>query len=70
MLIGRYLADPERSPATSIRRAVAQREEAQREVESKLSADKLGQFHAMLAGAQAHVSISEGRALQLIIIAP
>ena len=69
MLIGRYLADPERSPAASIRRAVAQREEAQREVESKLGADKLGQFHAILAGAQAHVPISEGRALwQLIII--
>jgi len=69
MLIGRYLADPKRSPAASIRRAVAQREEAQQEVESKLSADKLGQFHAMLAGTKTHVAVSEGRAQwQLIII--
>ncbi len=69
MLIGRYISDPERSPAASIRRAVAQREAAVREVEGKLSGEKLAQFRAMLAVAQAHVPISEGRALwQLITV--
>jgi len=69
MLIGKYLGDPTRSPAASIERAVRQREEATREVESKLSGEKLGQFRAMLTACEKHVAVSEGRAMwQLIII--
>lgn len=69
MLIGRYVSDPTRAPAASIARAVKQREEMTKEVESKLTGEKLQQFHGLLAGAQTHVAVSEGRALwQLIII--
>lgn len=69
MLIGRYLADPERSPAASIRRASEQREEAVREVEGRFSGEKLDRFRTLLSMAQAHVPMSEGRALwQLITI--
>jgi rifampicin phosphotransferase len=69
MLIGRYVSDPARAPAAAIARSVEQREEMTKEVESKLKGEKLQQFLALLAGAQAHVSVSEGRALwQLIIL--
>lgn len=69
MLIGRYVSDPERSPAASIARSVKQREHMTREVESKLKGEKLQQFRSLLTAAQDHVSVSEGRALwQLIII--
>jgi phosphohistidine swiveling domain-containing protein len=69
MLIGRYLADPDRSPEAAMQRAVRQREEAEREVEAKLSSEVLPQFRAMLAKVRAHVPVSEGRALwQLITI--
>jgi pyruvate,water dikinase len=69
MLVGRYLADPERTPAAAIRRAVAQREEASREVAGRLPEAKLAEFNALMAGAQAHVAVSEGRALwQLITV--
>ena len=68
-LISHYIADSERSPAVAHRRAIEQREEAVRDVEGRLSADKLPQFRTMLAGCQTHVPISEGRALwQLIIV--
>lgn len=68
-LISHYIADPKRSPAVAHARAVAQREQAVREVEARLNSDKLPQFRAMLAASQDHVPISEGRALwQLIII--
>jgi len=68
MLIGRYVSDPARAPA-AMARAVKQREEMTQEVESKLSGEKLQQFHGLLTGAQTHVSVSEGRALwQLIIL--
>jgi phosphohistidine swiveling domain-containing protein len=69
MLIGRYLEDPDRSPAVAIKRAIEQREQAVREIEVKLSGEKLAQFRQMLSVVQAHVPVSEGRALwQLIII--
>ncbi len=69
MLVGRYVADPARSPLTSIRRSVEQREEAIRDVEGSLSADDTVKFRSMLETAKDHVPISEGRALwQLIII--
>lgn len=68
-LISRYVNDAERSPAAAHVRAVAQREDAVRDVEARLKADKLPQFHAMLSTCQAHVPVSEGRALwQLITI--
>jgi pyruvate,water dikinase len=68
-LIGHYVNDPERSPRASQERAVQQREEAVREVEELLGADKRAAFRAMLDSVQAHVPVSEGRALwQLIII--
>ena len=68
-LISHYIRDTDRSPAAAHQRSVAQREEAMREVEARLSADKLPQFRAMLATCQVHVPISEGRALwQLIIV--
>jgi phosphohistidine swiveling domain-containing protein len=69
MLVGRYVSDPSHAPAAAIARAVKQREEMTEEVESKLTGEKLQQFRGLLAGAQAHVPVSEGRALwQLIII--
>ncbi len=69
MLIGRYVSDPAQAPAAAIARSVRQREEMTREVESKLSTEKLQQFQELLAACQAHVSVSEGRALwQLIIV--
>ena len=68
-LIGHYINDSERSPAAAHRRAVEQREGAARDVEARLSADKLPQFRAILAASQNHVPISEGRALwQLITV--
>ncbi len=69
MLIGRYVSDPAQAPAAAIARSVRQREEMTREVESKLSTEKLQQFQELLAACQTHVSVSEGRALwQLIIV--
>jgi pyruvate,water dikinase len=69
MLISRYVNDAEHSPAAAHLRAVAQREDAMKDVEARLSADKLPQFRAMLSTCQVHVPISEGRALwQLIMV--
>lgn len=69
MLIRHYINDPERSPRASIERSVAQREEAVRQVESKIAADKVPAFRSMLSAAQAHVPVSEGRAhWQLTVI--
>jgi pyruvate,water dikinase len=68
-LISHYVDDSAHSPAAAHRRSVEQQEEAVRDVEARLDADKLPQFRAMLAAAQAHVPVSEGRALwQLITI--
>lgn len=69
MLIGHYISDPQRSPRAAIQRSIAQREEAIRQVEAKIAADKLPAFRSMLSAVQAHVPVSEGRALwQLIVI--
>jgi pyruvate,water dikinase len=69
LLIGRYLKDGATTPATAIQRARLQREEAMREVESRLSGDALADFKDKLAAIQIHVPISEGRAhWQLTII--
>jgi len=69
MLIGRYVSDPAQAPASAIARSVRQREEMSREVESKLTGEKLQQFRELLAACQAHVEVSEGRAMwQLIIV--
>jgi phosphohistidine swiveling domain-containing protein len=68
-LIGHYVNDPARSPRASHERAVREREQAVREVEAILSDGKRAAFRAMLEPVQAHVPVSEGRALwQLIII--
>lgn len=68
-LISHYINDAERSPAAAHLRAVAQREEAVKDVEGRLGADKLPQFRAMLEMCQVHVPVSEGRALwQLITV--
>jgi pyruvate,water dikinase len=68
-LISHYINDPERSPEAAHLRAVEQRKEARAEVEKRLPAGKLPQLKAMLEASQAHVPISEGRALwQLITI--
>ncbi len=68
-LIGRYLNDGTTSPAEAIERSVRQREEAQRDMERRLSGEKLAEFRAMLDVASPHVSISEGRAqYQLTIV--
>jgi pyruvate,water dikinase len=67
-LISHYIADPDRSPAASLRRSVQQREQAVREVEGRLSEQALPQFRAMLEACRSHVSISEGRALWQLII--
>jgi phosphohistidine swiveling domain-containing protein len=68
-LIAHYINDPERSPRAAHARSVAQREEAVRQAESMIAAEKLPAFRAMLSDVQAHVPVSEGRALwQLIIV--
>ncbi len=68
-LICHYVSDPSRSPDVAMKRSVAQREEAIGIVESKLSPEKLPAFREMLSGVQAHVPVSEGRALwQLLIV--
>ena len=68
-LIGRYLREPERSPAVSLRRSAAERATAIREVESRLGGEKLARFRGLLAAAEAHVGISEERAhWQLLLV--
>jgi phosphohistidine swiveling domain-containing protein len=68
-LIGRYLHDPEHSPAEAMRRSVQQREQVAAEIEARLPEDKRAEFKAMLAAAQPYVHVSEERALwQLIAI--
>jgi rifampicin phosphotransferase len=68
-LISHYINDPDRSPAMAHARASEQREDVVKDVEARLNPDKLPQFRAMLEASQAHVPVSEGRALwQLITI--
>ncbi len=66
-LIASYLADPERSPAASLRRARAERDSSIREMESTLAPDKLPRFRELLKAAQASVPVSEGRAMWQLI---
>jgi rifampicin phosphotransferase len=61
-LIGRYLQDPAHSPGAALARSASIREQARRETESRLPADKLQHFHELLAASNAHVGISEDRA--------
>jgi pyruvate,water dikinase len=49
-------------------RAVAQRESALREVESRFDEEKLGRFRELLAASLAHTRISEGRAFWQLMI--
>jgi phosphohistidine swiveling domain-containing protein len=62
-LIARYLSDPERAPAASLRRAVAQREATVAETEALLRPDEIEHFRALLRAARRHVPISEDRAM-------
>ena len=69
-LIGRYLAEPERSPDVALQRSLGQREAALKEVEARLPADKLPQFYELRNACADHLAISEARAFwQLAIIA-
>ncbi len=61
-LIGRYIADAAITPAAALARSRQQREEAMREVETRLSGEKLEQFKERLAAGETHVPISEDRA--------
>jgi pyruvate,water dikinase len=69
-MIGRYLAEPERSPDVALERSRGQREAALREVEARLPADKLAKFYELRDACADHLAISEARAFwQLAIIA-
>jgi phosphohistidine swiveling domain-containing protein len=68
-LVGRYLHDPDHSPAESMRRSVELRQKTAAEIESRLPPDKRAEFQNLLAAAQPYVQVSEERALwQLIAI--
>jgi phosphohistidine swiveling domain-containing protein len=68
-LIGRYLHDPEHSPAEAMRRSVEQRQATAADIESRLPENKRAEFTEMVAAAQPYVQVSEERALwQLIAI--
>ena len=68
-LIGRYLDDPEHSPAEAMRRSVHQREAMASDIEARLPDEKRTEFQTLLVAAQPYVQISEERALwQLIAI--
>ena len=69
-MIGRYLAEPERSPDVALERSRGQREAALKEVEARLPADKLAKFYELRDACADHLAISEARAFwQLAIIA-
>jgi rifampicin phosphotransferase len=69
-LIGRYLEEPERSPDVALQRSRGQREEALKEIEARLPADKLPEFYELRDAAAGHLAISEARAFwQLAIVA-
>jgi phosphohistidine swiveling domain-containing protein len=68
-LIGRYLHDPEHSPAQAMQRSIEQREAMVTAINARLPEDKRTEFQALLAAAQPYVQVSEERALwQLIAI--
>ena len=66
-LISRYLQDPTFAPAAAVQRSREQRVAAIAEMESRLSPPQREQLHGLLAATQAHVGISEGRALWQLI---
>ena len=67
-LIGQYLRDSG-GLAAAMDHSVQQREDAEREVERRLSGEKLAEFKVMLDVCRPHVSVSESRAQwQLTII--
>jgi pyruvate,water dikinase len=69
-LIGRYLAEPERSPQVALERSRGQREATLAEIEARLPSDKLPKFYELRDAAAGHLAISEARAFwQLAIIA-
>ncbi len=68
MLIGRYLSDGKMSPEAAMKRSVLLREDASREVQSRLSPDKLKEFQKLLGACRNHVRISEGRAFWQLTI--
>jgi pyruvate,water dikinase len=68
MLIGHYLNDASVSPASAMERSVAMQKDAARELESRLSDEKLAQFREMFAKCHNHVRISEGRAFWQLTI--
>lgn len=61
-LISRYMDDPDHAPA-AFRRSAAQREAAVADAEARIGPDKIERFRSLLKAAQAHVPVSEGRAL-------
>jgi pyruvate,water dikinase len=68
-LVTRYLDDAAGGPGGAIGRAGEQRAAALERIESRLNADQLQQFHALMEAASSHVPVSEGRALwQLITV--
>jgi hypothetical protein len=68
-LIGRYLHDPEHSPAEAMRRSVEQREAMAADIKARLPKARQKEFQTLLAAAQPYVQVSEERALwQLIAI--
>lgn len=68
-LTAAFLGEGAGSPDASIRRSVAIREAAERDVRSRLSGETLGQLMGMLEVARPHVAMSEGRARwQLTIV--
>lgn len=68
-LIAHYISDPARAPRAAHERSSVERDQTVREVEARIAPEKLGQFREMLATVQAHVPVSEGRALwQLIVV--
>lgn len=68
MLIGRYIGDDSVSPRAAVARAVAQRDAAGQEAESRLSPEKLERFRKLAAKAHSHVRISESRAFWQLTI--
>ncbi len=62
MLIARYLANPDATPDATAERSEEQQAAALVEVQEKLSAEKLEQFHALFDATSHHVAVSEDRA--------
>jgi phosphohistidine swiveling domain-containing protein len=61
-LIGRYLTDPAHAPGAALARSASLREQAERDVDARLSPEKQARFRELLEASVDHVSISEDRA--------